>query len=267
MSIERYLRPGRGLLAVALSLAFLGLTAPVWAHDTGDDEDSNDKDKKEIRVYRSGGEDEDDNGDEPQVIRWKTERADAKGGYLGVQVQDITRSLMKARDLSTDEGALVNRVEDESPADDAGMKRGDVIVELNREKIGDSNDLVKEVRSLEPGTKVDVVVLREGLRKTLKVEIEKRPKSIVMGMPGMQWEGRDWTSGMDPEQMRELRARLKEIDPEKMRGMRMMTPGPEFRQDMQELRQELDELKQELRELKQELRDSRRNRSNDRSDD
>lgn len=259
MSLEGYLRPGRRLLAVALSFTVLGLAAPAMAHPHDSDEDSDSKDKKEVGVYRSGGEDED--GDEPQVFRYKMERADAKGGYLGVRVQDITRSLMKARDLTTDEGALVNRVEDESPADEAGIKRGDVIVELNREKVENSGDLVDAVRGLEPGTKVDVVVLRDGLRKTFKVEIEKRPKDMFMGTPGFVWRG---DGGMDPEAMKELRAHLKEIDPEKMRGeMRMAVPGPEFREDMRELRQELDELKQELQELKKELRESRRGRSDD----
>ena len=259
MSLSQYLHPGRRFLAVALSLTVLGMSGPVWAHPHDDEEDSDDKDKKEVRVY-SGDEDED--GDEGNVFRYRVERADAKGGYLGVRVQDITRSLMKARDLPTDEGALVNRVEDESPADNAGIRRGDVIVELNKEKISDSKDLVEGVRELKPGAKVDVVVLREGIRKTVKVEVAKRVHDMMMGYPGFQWQGE---GGMDPEQMKELRARLRDIDPEKMKEFKMMTPGPEFRKEMEELRQELDNLKEELQELKQELRDSDRNRSGSRS--
>ena len=170
-------------------------------------------------------------------------RADEKGGYLGVRVQDITRSFMKARDLSTDEGALVNRIEDESPADVAGMQRGDVIVEVDREKVGDSSELVDAVRNLAPGSKVDVVVLRDGLRKTLKVEVAERPPDSMMGAPGLQRRGE---SGMDG-------------------GFKAMVPGPRFHQEMEELRQELDALKEELKELKQELRESIRSRSGSRS--
>lgn len=255
MSLEGYLRPGRRFLAVALSVTMLGMFGPAWGHPH-DDEDSDDKDKKEVRVFSEG---EDEDGDEGRAFRYRVERADAKGGYLGVRVQNISRALMKARDLSTDEGALVNRVEDGSPADEAGILRGDVIVEINREKIEGSNDLVDAVRELEPGTKVDVVVLRDGNRKTFKVEMAKRPHDMMMGGPGFVWRGE---GGMDPEQMRELRARLKEIDPEKMRGeVRMMTPGPEFRKEMEELRQEMDELKEELQDLKRELRESVRGRS------
>ncbi|MEK7317372.1 MAG: PDZ domain-containing protein [Candidatus Eisenbacteria bacterium] len=250
MSLERYLRPGRRFLAVAISLAVLGSVGPAWAHP-GEDDEAGDGDKKEIRVFRSGGEDEDaDDQDkkEIRVIRNWVERADSKGGYLGVQVQNITRSLMKARDLSTDEGALVNRVEDESPADVAGIRMGDVIVEVNREKVADPGDLVEAVRELEPGAKVEVVLLREGLRKTLKVEIAKRPHDMMMGAPGFQWRGE---GGMGRE---------------KMDGdFKMMTPGPRFHQEMEELRQELDELKAELKELRRELREGARGRSGSRS--
>ena len=240
MSFGTYLRPGRRFLTVALSVTVLAMVGPAWAHP---------------------GEGED--GEEGKTFRYRVERADAKGGYLGVRVQDITRSLMKARDLSTDEGALVNRIEDESPADVAGMHRGDVIVEVDREKVGDSSELVDAVRGLEPSSKVDVVVLRDGLRKTLKVEVAKRPHDTMMGAPGFQWQGE---SGMDPEQMRELRAQLREIDPEKMDGdSKTMFPGPRFHREMEELRQELDVLKEELKELKQELRESIRSRSGSRS--
>ncbi|MEK7348888.1 MAG: PDZ domain-containing protein [Candidatus Eisenbacteria bacterium] len=219
MSLGTYLRPGRRFLAAALSVTLLAMVGPVWAHP---------------------GEGED--GEEGKTFRYRVERADAKGGYLGVRVQDITRSLMKARDLSTDEGALVNRVEDESPADVAGMHRGDVIVEVDREKVADSNDLVSAVRDLEPGSKVDVVVLRDGLRKTLKVEVAKRPHDTMMGAPGFQGRGE---SGMDPD-------------------FKMMVPGPRFHQEMEELRQELDALKEELKELKQELRELIRSQSRSR---
>lgn len=226
MSLERYLRSGRRFLAVALSLTVLGMVTHAWAHPGEDDE----------------------NGDEVKTLRHRVERADSKGGYLGVQVQNISQALMKARDLSTDEGALVNRVEDGSPADDAGIRKGDVIVEVNREKVANSGDLVDAVRELEPGARVDVVLFREGLRKTLKVEIAKRPHDMMMGAPGPEWRGE---GGMDPE---------------KTDGdFKMMTPGPRFHQEMAELRQELDELKAELKVLRRELREGVRGRSGSRS--
>jgi membrane-associated protease RseP (regulator of RpoE activity) len=227
-------------LAAALSVAALGMASPSWARS--DDEESGDK--KDVRVYHMGDDDDDavveDHDGNTKVFRYKVESADAKGGYLGVRVQDITRELRQARDLTTDEGALVNRVEDESPADDAGIKRGDVIVEVNRKAIKDSEELIATMKGIAPGTKMDVVVLREGLRKTVKVEVAKRPHDVVMVSPNFRWKS---NGSMDPEKMRS--------------EMRMMMPGPELQEKMDQLRQEMDELKDQLRELREELRDSR----------
>jgi membrane-associated protease RseP (regulator of RpoE activity) len=251
MSFDWYLQPVRRLLAATVSVALLGTVSPALAHDSDDhDEDS---DKKEVRVFRMGGDEDGEDEDNPRAFAWSTERAEAKGGYLGVRVQDITRSMMKARYLTTDEGALVNRVEDESPAEEAGMRRGDVIVEVNRRTIEDSNDLIETVRELKPGSKVDVIVLRDGLRKTLNVEVAKRPFDRMIVAPGFRWKG----EGMDPEAMAKLHEKMKDFDPEKMQKFEMRTPGPRFREEMEELRQQLDELKEELQDLKRELRESR----------
>jgi len=231
----------RRALAAALSLAALGMVSPAWANPADDDDASGDK--KEIRVYRMGDDDEsapEERNGGSEVYRYQIERADAKGGYLGVRVQDITRPIRQARDLTTDDGALVNRVEEESPASEAGIERGDVIVEVNRLPIKDSEDLISTMQGIKPGSKVDVVLLRDGLRKSVKVEVAKRPHDMMMVAPGFRRHG---DGPMDPEKMHS--------------EMRMMMPGPEFREQMEELRQEMDQLKDQIRELREELRDSR----------
>ena len=291
MFSDQHLLPARRLLATALSVAVLGVVSPAWAQQSNDDDATGNSDKKEVRVYRMGDDDldqgnwkdQDDNdndnnpgdrdndssdrdegNDQTKTLRYKVERADSKGGYLGVQVQDITRSLMKARDLQSDEGALVNRVENDSPADKAGIERGDVIVEANRQSIKDSQDLIETMRDIKPGSRIDVTVVRDGARKTIKVEVAKRMHDMMMSGPGFMWQGNG--SGMDREQMRELRAKLREMDPERMNQMRQMLPGPELRQQIDELRKEVDSLKDELRDLKQQIRDSRGNSRGGRSD-
>ncbi|HET9950546.1 MAG TPA: PDZ domain-containing protein [Candidatus Eisenbacteria bacterium] len=256
MLCENQLLPVRRVLAAALSVAALGMVSPAWAHPTDDDDSG---DKKEVRVYRMGGDDDEsapeERSGESGVYRYKVERADAKGGYLGVRVQDITRALRQARDLPTDEGALVNRVEDESPADDAGIQRGDVIVEVNRRTIKDSDDLITAMQGIEPGSKAEVVLIRDGLRKTVKVDVAKRPRDMMMVAPGFRWRS---DRSMDPEEMRQLREKLRHMDPEKMQGeMRMMMPGPEFRDQMDQLREQMDQLREQIRELREELRESR----------
>jgi membrane-associated protease RseP (regulator of RpoE activity) len=272
MYSDQHLLPARRVLAAALSVAALGMVSPAWAHQS---DDGGSGDKKEVRVYRMGDDDDRDPGDRSDkgdredrddrssVYHYKVDRADSKGGYLGVRVQDITRSLMKARDLPNDEGALVNRVEGDSPADEAGIERGDVIVEVNRQTVKDSQDLIETMKDIKPGSRVDVTVLRDGNRKSLKVEVAKRPRDMMMTAPGFRMRG---DSGIDPEQMQELREQMRNIDPEQMNKMRMMLPGNEFRQQLDELRKEVESLKDELRDLKEELRDSRDHSQGGRSD-
>jgi len=100
-----------------------------------------------------------------------------RGGYLGVSIQDMTRRLAKSLDVKTDEGALVNDVTEDSPAEKAGVKDEDIIVEVDGKKITDADDLREVVRKIKPETKVDIVIMRKDERKTLAATIGKAPRS------------------------------------------------------------------------------------------
>ena len=114
----------------------------------------------------------------------------SKGGWLGVAIQDISSRLAKKKGLKSDEGAYVSDVVDDSPADSAGIKEGDVIVEFNGKKIQDADDLLRAVQKTKPGTKTTVLVTRGGDKKTIDLTVgrERRPKgsqSFSMTMPPM----------------------------------------------------------------------------------
>lgn len=96
-----------------------------------------------------------------------------KGGWLGVSIQDITPKLQKKKELKSDEGAYVNDVVDDSPADSAGVKEGDVIVEFNSKKIDDADDLMRAVQKAKSGTKTTVVVMRNNEKKSLPIAVGK----------------------------------------------------------------------------------------------
>ena len=98
-------------------------------------------------------------------------------GYLGVNIQDLTPELAKSFGLKDAKGVLIPNVTADSAAEKAGMKQGDIIVELDGVPIEKTKDLLNRVAMLKPGTKVEVVVLREGERKTLTVELGTRPKA------------------------------------------------------------------------------------------
>ncbi len=103
---------------------------------------------------------------------------DGERPWLGVTINDVTRRLAEKKSLTVKEGAYVNGVSDESPADKAGLREGDVIVEYDGKKIRDTEDLQRSVRNTEPGKEVFIGVVRDGSKQSLKAVIEKRPGSV-----------------------------------------------------------------------------------------
>lgn len=103
-------------------------------------------------------------------------KPESKRGWLGVSISDVSSRVAKDQNLKSRDGAYVTDVEEESPADEAGIQEGDVIVEFAGRALFDADDLAKAVRRTEPGTKVPVVVYRKGEKKTLTVKIGEAPR-------------------------------------------------------------------------------------------
>jgi len=92
-------------------------------------------------------------------------------GWLGVAIQDVTPELSNAIGLEEASGALVADVVQDSPADKAGIKRGDVIVAYQGKHITSSRELPIRVADTPVGTHAEVKVLRDGKEKTLSAEV------------------------------------------------------------------------------------------------
>ncbi len=92
-------------------------------------------------------------------------------GYLGVAVQVVTDELAESFGLKETKGALVNEVMADSPAAEAGIKRGDIILEFNDEVIKEINDLPRIVANTPVDTKVKVKVFRKGKQREVKVKV------------------------------------------------------------------------------------------------
>ena len=99
-----------------------------------------------------------------------------KKGYLGVQLEDVTKRLKEKKNLTVDAGAYVQEVVEESPAEKAGIEAGDVITKFDDREIKDSDDLVKAVQRLKPGADVKLELTRKAERKTLTASIERAPR-------------------------------------------------------------------------------------------
>lgn len=95
---------------------------------------------------------------------------------LGVQTMDITPDLQQQAGLTTLQGAYVANVVKGSAAQKAGLRQGDVVVEIDGTKIQSANDLRVAIGKTRPGDKIAVVVLRGGDRMTLQVELVATPR-------------------------------------------------------------------------------------------
>jgi serine protease Do len=98
-------------------------------------------------------------------------------GYLGVMIQDINPALAKEFKLPNDEGALIGDVSPKGPADKAGFKSGDVVLEFNNKPVTDSRHLKLQVASTAPGSTVPVKIFRDGKKETLSVTVKELPGS------------------------------------------------------------------------------------------
>ena len=97
-------------------------------------------------------------------------------GYLGVTTQSTTEELKRGLDLSSD-GLLVNDVSDGSPADRAGMKKGDVILTYNWKAVSSPEALRQLVRDSDPGKSVSIGLWRDGAKVTLQATLAELPSS------------------------------------------------------------------------------------------
>ncbi len=95
-------------------------------------------------------------------------------GWIGVSIQEMTPELAKSFGLKEPVGVLVSSVNPGDPADKAGMKSGDVIVEFDGKKIEELHDLPRVVAATPPGKRVKVKIIRDGKEKTLFLTVAKK---------------------------------------------------------------------------------------------
>lgn len=96
-------------------------------------------------------------------------------GYMGVLPQDITPAMAKSFRLTDTRGVLIGQVTAGSPAAQAGIQRGDVVTEINGERMEDMNQLRLKISMTPPGTTVQVKLLRDGAEKTVSVKLSEAP--------------------------------------------------------------------------------------------
>ncbi|HIE66316.1 MAG: trypsin-like peptidase domain-containing protein [Nitrospira sp.] len=94
-------------------------------------------------------------------------------GWLGVMIQSLTRDLARAFQLEDERGALVSQVMEESPAEQAGVLRGDVIMTFDGKEVGEMHDLPSLVAETPVGKTVSLALVRKGRPLELRVKIRR----------------------------------------------------------------------------------------------
>ena len=126
-------------------------------------------------------------------------------GWLGVAVQPVTADLAQSFGLADEKGALVSEVVSGSPADKAGLKAGDIILEFDGRQIHEMNELPRIVAATLVGRKVPVRIMRDGKQSLVTVEVDR----LKDGEGGEQGAVPDSLGLTVRELNKELAARLK----------------------------------------------------------
>ncbi|MGB8601231.1 MAG: DegQ family serine endoprotease [Rhizomicrobium sp.] len=109
-------------------------------------------------------------------------------GWLGVQIQAVTPDMANSLGLKDAKGAMINSVVAGGPAAKAGLHQGDVVLTIDGKAVEDGHDLQRRVASIAVGSSAEVVILRDGKHKTVKVAIAQRNDqqvaAITQGEPG-----------------------------------------------------------------------------------
>jgi serine protease Do len=110
--------------------------------------------------------------------------------WVGIGLQDLTPELMKPFKIEEKEGALIGQVFEGSPAEKAGLKVGDIVVEIDGKKIKNSQDVVREVLKKKVGQKIELEIVREG--KRIKVEVTTAEMPPEKGERKLPSETKEW---------------------------------------------------------------------------
>ncbi len=127
------------------------------------------------------------------VVQQLREHGEVTRGWLGVLIQEVTRELADSFGMDKPAGALVSRVQPDSPAQKAGFETGDVILSFNGIEVPNSSALPPIVGRTPVGAEAEVEVRRGDETRTIIVEIERLPEDISAQRGGPQREAPERT--------------------------------------------------------------------------
>jgi serine protease Do len=107
------------------------------------------------------------------IVGQIVDHGEVRRSRLGVTIQPVTADIARSMNLASVKGALINGVEPGSPADNAGLKTGDVITKFNGGAVESTNDLRNHVAATAPGSKATVTIVRQGRTEDVPVQLAR----------------------------------------------------------------------------------------------
>lgn len=105
------------------------------------------------------------------VVHELIDSGTVRRGYLGVSISDLNQDMAEAFGLDTTDGALIEAVQEGTPAARAGLERGDIVLMIDGDAVESVADLRLKVASMRPGTEILMTLLREGEKTVLSVTL------------------------------------------------------------------------------------------------
>jgi membrane-associated protease RseP (regulator of RpoE activity) len=167
-------------------------------------------------------------------------RSSLSDSYIGVTLENLNYQLGEYFGVKDGKGALITEVMDDSPATKAGLKAGDVIIEIDGTEVDEPSDVREGVREKEEGESLDLKVLRNRDEMAFSIEVESSPDDFL-------WHG----TVPDFDEDLFVLPRMKGL----FRGTfdEDLPDAVEMKEWMKELEEEMEELREELRELRKKL--------------
>ena len=113
-----------------------------------------------------------------KIMKDLIDKGSVSRGWLGVGIQDVSQDLAKAFKLKNTKGSLITAVMENTPAQRAGMLKGDVVVRINDKLIQNSNNLRNEIANAGAFTEIDLELIREGKSINIKLKLDERPQNV-----------------------------------------------------------------------------------------
>jgi serine protease Do len=123
------------------------------------------------------------------IVEQLKQSGQVERGFLGVHIQEVSKEIAQSLDLDEAKGALIARVESDGPAEEAGLKTGDLILEFNGQKVDRLKDLPRLVAAAKAGEKSKLRILRDGNEQIVNVKVGRMPGDEMTAMKSSESKG------------------------------------------------------------------------------